>query len=105
MGVKIGNIWYGTEGVLVLKEGEWQTYFGQKNTPGPGSKKKGGSHVANFINGVMSRKKEDLTADIQEGHLSSGLAILRTYPIASAASWRSTRRPRPLAEIRRPTRC
>ncbi|MGV3771709.1 MAG: Gfo/Idh/MocA family protein [Verrucomicrobiales bacterium] len=31
------------------------------------------SHHANFINAVRSRKKEDLNADILEGHLSSAL--------------------------------
>ena len=33
----------------------------------------GGNHFANFIKAVRSRKTSDLTADIQEGHLSSAL--------------------------------
>lgn len=33
----------------------------------------GGDHFANFIDAVRSRKKEDLTADIEEGHISSAL--------------------------------
>jgi hypothetical protein len=32
-----------------------------------------GGHMENFIKAVRSRKKEDLNADILEGHLSSGL--------------------------------
>jgi predicted dehydrogenase len=32
-----------------------------------------GSHMGNFIKAVKSRKVEDLYADIEEGHLSSGL--------------------------------
>jgi predicted dehydrogenase len=35
--------------------------------------KGGDNHFANFISGVRSRKKEDLHADILEGHLSSAL--------------------------------
>lgn len=33
----------------------------------------GGEHQANFIKAVRSRKKEDLTAEIHKGHLSSAL--------------------------------
>ncbi len=36
----------------------------------------GGDHFANFIQAVRSRKKSDLTADIQEGHVSSALCHL-----------------------------
>jgi hypothetical protein len=35
-----------------------------------------GDHFANFIKAVRSRKREDLHADILEGHLSSGLCHL-----------------------------
>lgn len=35
--------------------------------------KKGADHYANFIAAVRSRKSSDLTADIEEGHLSSAL--------------------------------
>jgi hypothetical protein len=33
----------------------------------------GGDHFANMIQAVRSRKREDLNADIWEGHISSGL--------------------------------
>jgi len=33
----------------------------------------GGNHFANFIDAVKSRRKEELNAEIQEGHLSSAL--------------------------------
>jgi hypothetical protein len=33
-------------------------------------------HFANFIDCVISRKKEDLNAPIEEGHYSAGLAHL-----------------------------
>ncbi len=37
---------------------------------------KGEDHFANFIRAVRSRKREDLNADILEGHISSGLCHL-----------------------------
>jgi predicted dehydrogenase len=40
-----------------------------KQFAGPG----GGEHPANFIQAVRSRKRSDLTADIEQGHLSSAL--------------------------------
>ena len=36
----------------------------------------GGNHFANFIDCVRSRKKEDLNAPIQEGHISCALVHL-----------------------------
>jgi hypothetical protein len=36
----------------------------------------GGDHFGNFIRAVRSRRREDLKADIQEGHLSSALCHL-----------------------------
>jgi predicted dehydrogenase len=40
-GVAIGNLFYGTKGWLRLDGEEWQSYFGRKNEPGPGSKTAG----------------------------------------------------------------
>jgi len=36
----------------------------------------GGDHFGNFVKAIRSRKKEDLTADILEGHISSALCHL-----------------------------
>ena len=55
-GMKVGNLYYGTEGVLALNEGHWTTYFGHKNEPGP-SGKGGGDHFANFVEAVQSRDR------------------------------------------------
>lgn len=74
-GVKIGNLFYGTEGVLVLNEGKWQTFFGHKNEPGP-TGQGGGDNFGNFVEAVKSRKKEMLNAEVTEGHLSSALCHL-----------------------------
>lgn len=78
MGVKIGNIWYGSEGYLVLNGSSWQTFYGSKNKPGKSGKSEGGDnpHFANFVKAVLSRKRDELNADILEGHLSSSLCHL-----------------------------
>ena len=98
-GIKIGNLFYGTEGWMHLDISGFSTYLGRKNEPGPGMKAViissdravGGPigfdetsahtssrimHRENFIKAVRSRKVSDLTADILEGHLSSSLCHL-----------------------------
>ena len=90
--VKIGNIFYGTEGWLELNGSKWQSYMGRKNEPGPGSETAnasasnanggalgylaapgGGGHYKNFISAVRSGNRDDLTCDIEVGHMSSCL--------------------------------
>jgi len=67
----IGNIFYGSEGYLAI-DGytSYKTFLGKKQEPGP-SRREGGSTWVNFIQAVRSRKREELVADIEEGHLSS----------------------------------
>jgi hypothetical protein len=90
LGVKIGNIFYGTEGWMEVNGSKWQVYKGRKGEPGPGSEGEasnnstlgylaapgGGGHYANFIAAVRSGNKADLTCDIYEGFLSSALPHL-----------------------------
>lgn len=88
--VRIGNIFYGTEGWLELNESTWQVYLanGEKG-PGSGSEETkeesptgylaapgGGGHYANFIAAVRSGNKADLTCDIYEGFMSTALPHL-----------------------------
>jgi predicted dehydrogenase len=71
----VGNVWIGTEGFLVCpsytggvaysKDGQILARF-----QGPEA------HFANFVKAVRSGRKEDLNADILEGHLSSALCHL-----------------------------
>jgi predicted dehydrogenase len=71
----VGNIFYGSEGVLVCpsytsaialsKDGEVIREFRGRD-----------DHFGNFIKAVRSRKVEDLNADILDGHLSSALCHL-----------------------------
>jgi len=61
-----------------------RVFFGRKREPGPEFVDKGRGratpdtviHMQNFIDCVRSRKWQDLTADIAEGHLSTALAHL-----------------------------
>jgi predicted dehydrogenase len=67
----IGNVFYGSEGFMAI-DGytSYKTFLGKKQEPGP-SRREGGSTWVNFIQAVRSRKREELVADIEEGHLSS----------------------------------
>jgi predicted dehydrogenase len=74
--VKIGVLFYGTEGVLAITSyTDWQTYLGAKGEKGP-SGAGGGDHFANFLDAVQTRDAKKLYADIEEGHVSSALCHL-----------------------------
>jgi predicted dehydrogenase len=90
--VKIGNLFYGTEGYLWI-DGDgrkWQSYLGRKEEKGPGSTAppdQSGSdplvltsiespHYANFIDAIRANDPKLLTCDVLEGHLSSALPHL-----------------------------
>jgi len=72
----IGNIFYGSKGYMAI-DGytSYKVFLGKNQQPGP-AKVEGGSTWANFIETVRSRKQADLHAEIEEGHLSSGLVHL-----------------------------
>jgi predicted dehydrogenase len=74
--VKIGDIFYGTEGILAITSYEsWQVFFGPKLEKGPGGTG-GGDHFANFVKAVKARDHKLLNADIEQGHLSSAYCHL-----------------------------
>lgn len=92
-GVKVGNLFFGSEGWMT-SDGGWKTYYGgsEPNTdPGfPTRTEKAGpiiseenlssfsqeDHYENFINCIRSRRREDQYADIIEGHRSTVLSHL-----------------------------
>ena len=75
-GAKIGNIFYGSEGYLVIDTySHYQIYLGSKEEQGP-SGQKGGDHYQNFIDAVRARDRSLLNAEIEEGHYSSALCHL-----------------------------
>jgi predicted dehydrogenase len=74
--VKIGDIFYGTEGILVIPSYDsWQSFLGPKLEKGPGGRG-GGDHFANFVKAVKARDHKLLNADIEQGHLSSAYCHL-----------------------------
>ena len=77
-GAKVGNVFHGSEGYVVLTSYNSGAAF---NLKGEKVAEFGGSggdqiHFDNFIDAVRSRKHTDLNADILEGHLSSALCHL-----------------------------
>jgi predicted dehydrogenase len=73
----VGNIFYGSKGYLAIDNvSGYKSWLGQEQQPGPSAPETKENHFANFIECVISRKKEDLRAPIEEGHVSSGLAHL-----------------------------
>ena len=74
----IGDIFYGSKGYLAIGDEDvdaYMTWMGEDRKPGP-REQAGGDHFANFIDCVVSRKKENLNAPIEEGHISCGLVHL-----------------------------
>jgi predicted dehydrogenase len=75
MGARIGNVFHGTEGYVVL------TSYAGGAAFDPAAKMittftGGGDHFRNFIDAVRSRKLDSLHGEIAEGHLSSALCHL-----------------------------
>jgi predicted dehydrogenase len=71
----VGNVFHCTEGILVF------TSYSTAVALRPDGEvirrfTGGGDHFGNFIQAVRSRRREDLKADILEGHLSSALCHL-----------------------------
>jgi hypothetical protein len=72
----IGNIFYGSKGYLAIAGyNKYSSFLGRNGEPGP-TMSKGGSHFANFFEAVRDRKKETLTAEIEEGAASTVLVHL-----------------------------
>ncbi len=72
----IGNIYYGSKGYLAIEGYDsYKSWLGESQEPGPHANGRG-NHFANFIDAVISRRKQDLTAPIEEGHKSTMLVNL-----------------------------
>ena len=92
-GAKIGVIFYGSEGYVVLTSYTKGAAFdldGNLVEEFVG----GGDHMGNFIKAVRSRNHEDLAADILEGHLSCALSHLGnvSYYLGQPASVEEVKR-------------
>lgn len=75
-GVGVGNLFYGTEGYMVINGyNDYKTFLGRDREPGP-AKKEGGDHYANFIDAVRAGDPSKVNAPVETAHLSSGLSHL-----------------------------
>jgi hypothetical protein len=77
-GNAVGNIFYGSNGYLAAGNEDnfsYESWIGRDRRPGPRGHSDN-DHFANFIKCVRSRKKEELNAPIEEGHLSCALVHL-----------------------------
>lgn len=72
LGAGVGVIFYGSDGYVVLNSYTTGVAL-DKDHKVVKKFNAGGDHFDNFIKAVRSRRKEDLNADILEGHLSSAL--------------------------------
>jgi hypothetical protein len=71
-----GNLFYGSKGYMAMTGYEsYRTWLGEEQEPGPSATQDGNRWV-NFTQCVRSRRKEDLLAPIEEGHLSATLIHL-----------------------------
>ncbi|MFO7935094.1 MAG: Gfo/Idh/MocA family oxidoreductase [Bacteroidales bacterium] len=92
-GIRIGNLFYGTEGWLELNGSNWKAYRQREEEPFAGSGMEAesaavggdqtfraapgsGGHYANFIDAVRACDPSVLNCDILEGHMSSVLPHL-----------------------------
>lgn len=89
LGIRIGNLFYGTEGYMEIDGGTWKAYRKREDKPFAGSDvgekpndptfmapPGGSNHYGNFIDAIRSGKNEDLHADINEGYMSACLPAL-----------------------------
>jgi predicted dehydrogenase len=88
LGIKIGNIFYGSEGYLEIDGGTWKAYRTKETEPFAGSKvaninasetltgSSNTEHFVNFLDAIKSNKNEDLHCDILDGHYSSAVPFM-----------------------------
>jgi predicted dehydrogenase len=73
----VGNLFYGSKGYLSIgNDSGYRSWLGRDQAPGPSAAEGEEDHFANFVGCVISRKKEDLRAPIEEGYVSAGLVHL-----------------------------
>jgi predicted dehydrogenase len=89
----VGNIFLGEKGFMSLDHKGFQIFLGDKREPGAsGVAEKGvdtGPHMANFLDAVKSRRKEDLHAEVEEGVASVTLVHLAniSYRLKRELRW------------------
>ncbi len=75
-GAGVGNIFYGTEGYMVVHHyNRYEIFLGRNREPGP-SREEEGDHYANFIEAVRARDPKIQNGPVESAHTSSALAHL-----------------------------
>lgn len=86
--IRIGNIFYGTEGYMEIEGSTWKAFRRREKEPFASSKGKsdkivdprtppgGTEHYANFIDAIRADNNDLLHCDINEGFYSSALPLL-----------------------------
>jgi len=67
-----GNLFFGSEGYMVIEGGSYRTYLGKERKPGP-SGNGGGDNWQNFIDAILSGDPQTQNVDVEDGHLSCAL--------------------------------
>lgn len=78
----VGAIFLGTEGTMIFPDySSYHTFLGREREVGPSKYEEGSPisntpHFRNWVQVCHSRRRQDLTAEILEGHMSSALCHL-----------------------------
>lgn len=87
LGVRVGNMFLGTEGYVEINGGQWKAFRQRENEPFAGSSvgekpsdlmaaPGGSNHYGNFIDAIRAGNNETLHCDILEGYMSAALPAL-----------------------------
>ena len=79
LGIRVGNIFYGSEGYLEINGDTWRAFRQREKEPFAGSKENKNSdnnHFANFLDAIREGRNEALHCDINEGFYSAALPLL-----------------------------
>lgn len=89
--IRVGNVFYGTDGYLELNGSEWKAFRKRETEPFAGSKKSddkkvvdptfrlasgGASHYINFLDAIRSGNNSTLNCHIKEGFYSSAVPLI-----------------------------
>lgn len=78
----VGAIFLGTEGTMIFPDySSYYTFLGRKREEGPSAYEEGSPisdlpHFRNWVIALRSRQREQLSADIEQGHMSAALCHL-----------------------------
>ena len=78
----VGAIFLGTEGTMIFPDySSYYTFLGRDRKEGPRAYEEGSPisdlpHFRNWVLALRSRRREDLSAEIEQGHMSSTLCHL-----------------------------